>query len=243
MVIAKDEEDRIARCLTSVPWASERVVLLDDATTDATARVAARCGARVVRERWRGYVGQKNRALQLASEPWVLSLDADEWLDPVASEALRRALQAPSADGYAFARASRWLGHELRHGRWYPDRKVRVCRPSAARWVGHDVHDRLVVDGRVSDLPGDIGHVPYRNLWEHLATVDRYTAAAARNLHQRGARSAWYTPALHGSLHFVDSMTRRCAWRDGWPGVAVAGLGAAYAWLKWHRLRELQRDG
>jgi len=242
-VIAKNEEDRISRCLRSVPGAAERWVLLDDRTTDATARVARRCGARVVREPWRGYVAQKNRALELATTPWILSLDADEWLDATAHEALQDALANPGAtSGFVFARASRWLGHELRHGRWYPDRKLRVVRRGRARWMGVDPHDRLVVDGAVRRLAGNVRHVPYRHIWEHLATIDRYTATAARALHERGVESAWYSPALHASLHLVDSMTRCVAWRDGVPGVAVAILGAAYAGLKWQRLRDLGHD-
>ncbi len=241
-MIAKNEEDRIARCLASVPWATECVVLVDAATTDGTTRVARRAGARVVREPWRGHVAQKNRALELATAPWVLSLDADEWLSGAASHALQRALLDPgSSVGFAFSRASRWLGHELRHGHWYPDRKLRVCRRGRGRWVGDNPHDRLVVEGAVRRLDGDIRHVPYRHLWEHLATIDRYTATASESLHQRGVRSAWFSPALHASLHFVDSMTRKTAWRDGWPGVAVALLGTAYTGLKWQRLRERQR--
>ncbi|MEO0604680.1 MAG: glycosyltransferase family 2 protein [Myxococcota bacterium] len=241
-MIAKDEEDRIDRCLASVPWARERHVLLDAGTTDATARVARRVGAHVTREPWRGHVSQKNRALALATQPWILSLDADEWLDDVASDALRAALTNPGAtQGFRFSRASRWLGHPLRHGHWYPDRKLRVVRQGVGRWVGDDPHDRLVVDGPTRLLPGDIGHVPYRHIWEHLATIDRYTATAARSLHERGVRSAWFSPALHASLHFVDAVTRKRALFDGWPGLAVASLGAVYAGLKWQRLRELQR--
>lgn len=242
VVIAKNEEDRIARCLSSVPWATERLVVLDAATTDGTARVARRLGAHVVPTQWRGHVGQKNFALDCATQPWVLSLDADEWLTPTARHALRDALQAPQpADGFAFARASEWLGAVMRHGHWYPDRKVRVCRRGRGRWRGDNPHDQLVVEGRVRNLPGDIGHVPYRHIWEHLGTIDRYTTTAAHALQSRGVRAAWFSSALHASLHFVDAMTRRVAWRDGWRGFAVAGLGALYSGLKWQRLRALQR--
>ncbi|MEN0068169.1 MAG: glycosyltransferase family 2 protein [Myxococcota bacterium] len=242
-MIAKNEEDRIARCLCSVPEAAERWVLLDDRTHDATARVAARCGAQVVRAPWAGHVAQKNHALALATQPWVLSLDADEWLTSLARRSLASALaQADDrTQGFAFARASRWLGHDLRHGHWYPDRKVRVCRNGTGRWIGDNPHDHMVVDGPVARLAGDIGHIPYRHIWEHLATIDRYTATAAQSLHRRNVHAAWWSAATHATLHFVDAMTRKTAWRDGWPGVVVAALGAAYSGLKWQRLRRRQR--
>ena len=242
VVIAKNEADRIARCLRSVAWATERWVLLDASTTDATAAIATREGARVVRAPWRGHVAQKNLALTLATQPWALSLDADEWMTPEASHSLQLGLASPAdAVGFSFSRCSEWLGRPMRHGRWYPDRKLRVVRPSLARWVGDDPHDRLVVDGPVRALQGDIGHQPYRTVWEHLRTIDRYTAIHARALHARGTPCPWWKPPLHALAHGVDALLWRSAWRDGLDGVAVAGLGAIYSGLKWHRLRCLHR--
>ncbi|MBX2801362.1 MAG: glycosyltransferase family 2 protein [Myxococcales bacterium] len=243
VVIAKDEADRIGRCLRSVAWASERVVLVDASSQDATVEVARREGARVVVAPWAGHVAQKNHALSLAREPWVLSLDADEWLTERAGRSLRRALQDPGAAcGFAFARRSEWLGRPMGHGKWYPDRKLRVVRAGLGAWVGDDPHDLLQVEGPVHQLVGDIGHQPYRTIWEHLSTIDRYTRIHAEALARRGARARPWDPAAHAALHWVDAMLLKAAWRDGLDGLAVATLGAVYSGLKWHRLRVLQRE-
>ncbi|HHO52524.1 MAG TPA: glycosyltransferase family 2 protein [Deltaproteobacteria bacterium] len=243
VVIARNEGDRLARCLRSVPWASQALVVVDTSTTDDTAEIALREGARVIRAGWPGHVAQKNRALAEASTPWILSLDADEWLTPEAGASVQRALVDPGdAVGFSLPRCSRWLGRPLRHGRWYPDRKVRVARRGRARWVGDDPHDRMEVDGRVRPLQGDIGHQPYRTIWEHLSTIDRYTQIHAASMHQRGARSHRWDPPLHAALHFVDAMLLKSAWRDGVDGAAVALLGAVYSGLKWRRLRQLGRS-
>jgi len=212
-------------------------VLVDTGTVDDTAEVALRAGARVVHAAWPGHVAQKNRALAEAVRGWVLSLDADEWLTPEAWEQVRSAIATPAgAVGFSLPRCNHWLGTPLRHGRWYPDRKVRVVRRGAGRWVGDDPHDQLQVDGLVRPLPGDIAHVPYRSLGEHLRTIDRYTEIAARSLGDRGVRARLWDPPAHAALHWIDAVLFRSAWRDGVPGMAVATLGAAYSGLKWWRL-------
>ena len=243
VVIAKNEEDRLERCLRSVSFAAE-IVVLDSGSTDATADVARRCGARVVHTDWPGHVIQKNRALAEAQEPWVLSLDADEWLSPTAARSLQAALADPGeAAGFRFARCNEWLGTRIRHGRWYPDRKTRVVRRGQGTWVGDDPHDRLVVQGPVHDLEGDIEHVPYRDLEEHLETIDRYTRVAARTLHQRGVRARWWDRNLRPPLHFVDAYILRRGFLDGRAGWTLAVLGAGYVRKKWSRLAELERSG
>jgi len=241
VVIAMNEADRLGRCLDSVPMATEKLVV-DSGSTDATRAVARAHGARWIRADWPGHVAQKNRALRLARQPWVLSLDADEWLEASAQQAIHSVLASPPPDvsGCRLARCNRWMGRPIRHGRWYPDRKVRLVRRGAARWVGHDPHDQLEVQGRVVDLTGDIGHVPYRSFAEHLGTIDRYTATSARTLHAAGVRARRPDPAVRASLRFVDAYLLRRGFLDGPHGLALAALGAGYTALKWRRLWQLQ---
>jgi len=241
VVIAMNEADRLRRCLDSVPMAVEKLVL-DSGSVDHTRQIARACGARWIRADWPGHVAQKNRVLALASQPWVLSLDADEWLEPDAQAAVTHTLSAPRPGivGYRLCRCSHWQGRRIRHGRWYPDRKLRLVARGRGRWEGNDPHDQLVVDGSVADLQGDIGHVPYRSFREHLQTIDRYTATSAASLHAAGIRASRVDPILRPQLRFVDSYLLRAGFLDGAHGLALAGLGAAYTGLKWRRLWRLQ---
>lgn len=244
VVIAKNEADRIGRCLRSLQGDIEKIVLLDDSTRDNTEQVAKREGARVVVRPWEGHVAQKNAALALASRPLVLSLDADEWLSPQAAAeiseiAATAGRSQPEISGWSLPRCSRWLGREIRSGRWYPDRKLRLVRRGAARWVGDNPHDRLVCQGPVARLRSEILHEPYRTIWEHLSTIDRYTKIQAASLAARGVRGRPWDPVLRPPLHFVDALLLKAAWRDGIDGIAIAALGAAYVHLKWSRSRAL----
>jgi glycosyltransferase involved in cell wall biosynthesis len=228
-VIARDEEETISRCLDSVPGSVARVVVVDDRTTDGTARWAARAGANVLTRRFDTFAGQRNAALAACSTDWVLFLDADEHLSDGARDELT-APRDPGLAGLSFPFRTRWLGRTLVGGRLGRDRKVRAVRRGRGRWVG-TVHERLQLDGPVGALRHPIVHDPYRDWLEQVAAVDRYTAAQAAGLRprrpgERGVRAAW---------HFVDALGLRGGWRDGLDGVLVAGVGAASVWTKWTR--------
>ena len=217
VVLTRDEADRLGRCLASVAFAHERVVL-DCGSVDATESVARAHGARFVRADWPGFVAQRNRGLALATQPWVLFLDADEWLTDAAARSVTAELEAPrSAAGWRFARCNRWLGRPMRHGRWYPDRSVRCVRRGAGRWIGGRVHERLCCEGPVIDLAGDIGHEPYRDIAEHVRTIRRYSDLAAMDLRDAGRRARRRDRPGAGSTN--------------WSSAAGGGMvGAAWPW-------------
>lgn len=228
-VIARDEEDRIASCLASVPASAERVVVVDDRTRDGTARWAAAAGARVFLRRFDGFAAQRNAGLEACRGEWVLFLDADERL----SDAARAALDAPPvhAVGLSFPFRTTWLGTELRGGRMGRDRKPRAVRRGRGRWIG-TVHERLAVDGPVAALAAPILHTPYRDWWEHAQAVRAYAAARPPR-----RRPLPFEPGVRAGFHLFDALALRGGWRDGAAGVAVAGFGAASTWWTWSRSR------
>lgn len=241
VIIAKNEADRIGACLDSVAFAAERLVVVSD-STDATAGVARAHGATVVETDWPGFVAQKNRAMGLATQPWVLSLDADERLSVEAAEAVLRAVGGTGGpDGYRLRRRNLWLGRPLRHGRWYPDRKLRLVRAGHGRWVGEDPPDWLEVSGPIGDLDADIVHVPYRSIGEHLVASHGYATRHAAALHARGERASVAAVLGRPALRFVDGYLLRMGFLDGAAGFAVAGLGGLHAALKWGELWRLGR--
>lgn len=229
VIIARNEADRIVAAIESVAFADE-IIVLDSGSDDETVAVATAAGARVVRTDWPGFVAQKARAWAEAKGEWVLSIDADERVGTALRDEIREVLRAPTANGYSVPRRNVWLGHALRHGHWYPDRKVRLARQHSARWGGTDPHDVLVVSGPVSPLQNDLTHVPYRSLREHLDTIERYASIGARNgsLVDIAVRPVW---------HFFSGYILRLGFLDGVPGLMVACIGALGVLLKWSRAR------
>lgn len=242
VVIAQDESDRIADCLRSAEFCADRFVL-DGGSRDDTVAIARAAGARAEFRRFDGFVSQKSAALERALQPWVLSLDADERVSPRLAAEIRALFAAgePACDGYEFPRLSHHLGRWIRHGGWYPDRKLRLFRRGRGRIAGRDPHDRVEVDGRIGRLRGDLLHHPYRSLEQHLARMERYTTIAAAELHAAGRGAATLHWLLRPPLAFLRAYFLRAGFLDGGAGLRLAVLEARYQRLRFAKLRALRR--
>jgi glycosyltransferase involved in cell wall biosynthesis len=241
-VITLNEEDRIGDCLDSVAFADE-VLVVDSGSTDRTVAIARERGARVMVRDWPGYVAQKNFALDQVTTDWVLCLDADERVSPRLAEQIQRALAAAPAAlaGYRMPRKTFYLGRWIMHGGWYPDWKVRLVRRGRARWGGIDPHDRLEPEGPVGTLAGDLEHRTYRDIKDHLRTIDRFTSVAAGEAHARGRGGALAGMLFNAPAKFVKMYVLKAGFLDGQPGFIVAVLGSYYVFLKYAKLWELRR--
>jgi glycosyltransferase involved in cell wall biosynthesis len=241
-IITRDEEDRIGDCLASVAFADE-VLVVDSGSTDRTVAIARELGARVIVRDWPGYVAQKNFALEQATTDWVLCLDADERVSPRLAQQIRGAVDAaPAATaGYRMARKTFYLGRWIMHGGWYPDWKVRLVRRGRARWGGIDPHDRLEPEGQVGTLAGDLEHRTYRDIKDHLRTIDRFSSVAAGELHARGRGGALAGMLLNAPAKFLKMYVLKRGFLDGLPGFVVAVLGSYYVFLRYAKLWEMQQ--
>ena len=231
----------IERCLRSVAFA-DALVVVDSGSTDDTVKVAEACGARVVTTvDWPGFGAQKNRALALAESDWVLSLDADEWLETEAASEVRAAIARGDADAYELPRRSRFCGQVVRHCGWSPDYVCRLFRRGRARFSDDLVHERLIVDGRVARLKRPIDHDSIESWAEAEDKIRRYSQAAAQQMTARGRRGSRLRAALHGWSAFVKTLVLRAGILDGATGWQVARYNRHSTEAKWRRLAELTR--
>ncbi|HEX9611903.1 MAG TPA: glycosyltransferase family 2 protein [Gemmatimonadales bacterium] len=240
-VIAMDEEDRIADCLASLDFCDE-IVVVDSHSRDKTREVAARVGARVIERDWPGHVAQKEYAVRAAQHDWVLCLDADERVPPALQDEIGRLRDAgfPRHAGWRARRLSSYLGHWMRFGAWYPDWNLRLFDRRRGRWTGDDPHDRVEVEGTTGRLRGRLLHHPYRNLAEHLRTIDRYTTVMAEGMHARGRRAGWGDLAFRPAGRFIKAYLLKLGFLEGWRGLLQACLAAHYGGLKYAKLLVLQ---
>ncbi len=235
VIIARNEVDRIGDAIRSVAFAQE-VVVLDSGSEDGTVELAKSLGARVIVTDWPGFVAQKQRAWDEARGDWVLCLDADERVSPALRAEILELLPDASADGYSMPRRNLYLGVPLRGGHWWPDRRIRLARKKCGRWGGIDPHDHLEVAGTVRPLHGELLHHPYRDLAEHLRTVDRYSAIAAREALRRGQKAGVWNCYLRPVARVFGEFFWKGGWRDGALGLLLALIAGAYVGIKWARV-------
>jgi glycosyltransferase involved in cell wall biosynthesis len=229
----------MARAIRSLSCADE-IVIVDSGSSDDTREIAASLGARVLTHPWEGFAAQKNFATQQARHDWILSLDADEELNPDAQAAVRNwKTSDPVASAYRFARRARYLGRWILHSGWYPDYKIRLFDRRRGLWVGPFVHESVVVSGRPETLPGEILHYTCDTLEEHRQRIEFYTDLAAREMFERGQRPGVISRLLGPPWVFLDTYLRRLGVLDGVPGFLIAWMAARYVNRKHAKLAGL----
>ncbi|HZI84235.1 MAG TPA: glycosyltransferase family 2 protein [Casimicrobiaceae bacterium] len=242
VVVAHDAGRELAECLASAPFASEMIVV-DSGSRDDTVETARRSGARVVVQPWLGYGPQKNFALEQASHDWVLCLDCDERLSAELQAAIGEAMRAPRHAAYAMARRNRFLGRWLAHGEGYPDWNVRLFDRRRARWSDDVVHERVLVDGPVGRLRGDLLHASAESLDGYLAKQNRYTTLQAEAMYARGERSSSLRLVLSPLARFLRFYVLRAGFLDGSAGLVHIAIGSFASFCKHAKLRALERAG
>jgi glycosyltransferase involved in cell wall biosynthesis len=239
-VITRDEAADVGGALQSVVWADE-IVVVDSQSTDETVAIARQYTDRVIARAWPGYVGQKNYAASMASHDWILSLDADERVTPELAAEIRTLLAHPPAhDAFRIPRVTWHLGRWIRTTDWYPDYQTRLYDRRVAQWTGRYVHEEVTVRGAVGRLTGELQHYAYRDITDHLETIDRYTTYSARQMHESGRRAGLLQIAGHPPLAFLRNYIARRGIQDGVPGFIVSALNAYYVLLKFAKLWQLE---
>jgi (heptosyl)LPS beta-1,4-glucosyltransferase len=240
-VITKNEAADLGAALASVAWADE-IVVVDSQSTDDTVAIAREHTDRVVVREWHGYADQKNYAASLASHDWILSVDADERVTPeLAAEIGSLMAGAPREAAFRIPRVTWHLGRWIRTTDWYPDHQLRLYDRRLAQWTGKYVHEAVRVRGDTGRLRGELQHYAYRDVADHLETIDRYTTYAANEMHEAGRRAGFVDIAVHPPLAFLRNYIVRGGFRDGQTGFIISRLNAYYVFLKFAKLWEIDR--
>lgn len=238
-IITFNEERNIARAMESLRCCDE-VIVVDSGSTDRTAEIASRLGAKVMESPWPGYAQQKNLAAERASHDWILSIDADEAL----SEALEGEIwqikkNGPKYDAYTVPRLAQYMGRWILHSGWYPDRKIRLYDRRKAKWVGDFVHESVEVNGRLGHLQSDLLHFTCDSFAEHLKTMDRYTTLAAEQIVSQGKEVGSKHLLLDPAWTFFRTYFLQRGFQDGLEGLTIAYMAALYNFVKYAKARNM----
>jgi len=240
-IISGPEARRIGRALESVAgWAAEIILVLNQDVADGTDEIAAQRGARVFREPWKGFVGQKNSAAQKASQPWLLNLDADEVVTPELAAEIASTVASPSTPhaAYDFPRCTLYCGRWIRHGDWYPDHVLRLWRSGSAQWAGEEPHARLVVNGTIGRLRSDLHHFTNDNIAAHIRKIIPYSDDFVRARSGKVRSAGFAGLAFRPLWRFFRAYFLRLGFLDGWQGYYIAWVSAFSVVTKYARLLE-----
>jgi len=237
IIIAKNNEATIGRCLESVAWADE-IVVVDSGSTDRTLDICREFTNKVYQPAdWPGHGPQKNRALDLATGDWVFSLDSDEWITPDVRSELEAAMTAPGDKAAFFMpRRSSFCGRFMRHSGWWPDYVTRLWRRGAARFSEDHIHDRVIVDGKRGRLKQPILHEAVTDLDQMLVKINMYSSTSAAMFHKEGRRASVFTALLHGWWAFVRTYFLRAGFLDGREGFMLAVINAENSYYRYLKL-------
>lgn len=239
-IIARDEAAHLGACLDTLSWADDRLVVLDDRTADDSASIARSKGARVVERRFRTFPIQRNAALDLATTPWILFVDADERVTPSLAAEVRRAIVSPGEPapaGYWIPRRNFIWGGWIRHGGWYPDYQLRLLNVGRARYdEQRDVHELVRLAGEDAYLSEALIHYNYDRLDQFFAKQRFYTSLEAERLARAGQRARPRNFALQPIRELRRRFVELEGWRDGWRGLLLATLLAWYTGVTYAKL-------
>lgn len=244
VIIAFNEEANIRRCLESVKWADE-IVLVDSASTDQTLEIAGEYGVIVHRPDWRGFGPAKREGVAKANGDWILSIDADEEVTPELAKEIRAAVEAEAGlSGFAMPRRTQFLGRWIYHCGWYPDPVLRLFRKADGNFDEAPVHERVVLKGSVGRLKYDLLHYSYPTLDSYFTKFNRYTTLAAEAAFERGRRAGAWDITVRPLACFLKHYFLKRGFLDGLEGLIISVLSSCHVLTKYAKLRDLaRRDG
>jgi glycosyltransferase involved in cell wall biosynthesis len=240
-IITFNEENNIRRTLDSVKWADE-IVVVDSGSTDRTLEICREYTGNVIHQDWQGFSVQKNFALDRTTGDWVLSLDADEPIEPGLAEEIRRIISSSSAhDGYSIPRKTYFLGKQIRHGGWYPDYNLRLFQKGKGRFEERAVHEAIKVKGTVGRTNHAIQHYAYPDLASYLSSINKYSSLAVAVMTEQGIsgfKTGWVNIVLRPIGTFLFKYVLRRGFLDGKHGLVLNLFHSWYVFAKYAKAWE-----
>lgn len=240
VIITYNAAGQLDSCLSSLPPVEE-ILVMDSGSTDETHSIAEKHSARFVHQDWLGYGAQKQAAVDMATNDWVLCIDADEWLSDRLKASIMQAMQKPDHTAYAFPRCNRFMGRWLRHGEGYPDISLRLFDRRHARWSDDPIHEKVEASGTIGQLQGDLMHESASSLEDYLAKQNRYTTLQAEQMYERGKQAGAGKLIFNPLFRFVKFYCFRLGFLDGLPGLVHISIGCFNTFTKYTKLIDMQR--
>ena len=242
-IVCCNEERQIRRCLESVSWCDE-IIIVDSGSSDQTLPICREFTTKITHKNWQGYVKQKRFALEQCSCDWVLNVDADEEVSTELKDEILEILakdKKPGANpinGFFLNRVVFFLDRWWRKGGWHPEYRLRLCRRSATTWGGEDPHEKASVTGATARCRSELHHYSFTDLSDYVRRMNTLSSNATQTLLNRGKRPSITAIILRPWARFFKFYISRKGYREGTAGFVVAVVEGMSVFLKYAKVWE-----
>ena len=246
VIITFNEEKNIARCLESLQGIVDEIVVVDSFSKDKTQEICENYSVKFVQHAFEGHIEQKNWAITQTSNPYILSLDADEALDSNLQSSILKIKENWTHDGYSMNRLTNYCGKWIHHCGWYPDTKLRLWDSRKGKWGGDNPHDKFELNDKnspIKRLDGDILHYSYYTLEDHFKQVTYFTDILANAQYKKGKKAPIIILMLSPVVKFIKDYFIKKGFLDGKEGFTICRISAYATFLKYKKLRNLIHKG
>lgn len=241
VIVTKEEEKNIEDALRSVQD-FEDIVVVDAFSEDRTVEICKRYTDRVYQHQWMGYAKQKQMAVDLAKNEWVLILDADERVTPELKAEIEEKIRNTSLDGFYIPRKSFFLGRWIKHSGWSPDYTLRLFKKDVSYVEPREVHEKVIVKGSVGYLKNPLLHYTYRSISEYIKKMENYSTLSVKDILNKNPNSSFLflisKILLNPTFTFLNMFFVRQGFRDGLHGFILAVFYSFYTFLKYVKVWE-----
>jgi glycosyltransferase involved in cell wall biosynthesis len=240
-IITLNEEKNLERCLRSLTRIADEIVIVDSLSTDNTTTIAQQFNVKIVTHSFAGFVEQKNIATDNCTNDWVLSIDADEVVSPELEQNIISIKNNPQHSAYTMARLTNYCGKWIKHGGWYPDRKLRLFNKTAGRWTGDMVHEKWQLHDRtktIGKLNGNLLHYSFHCISDHIKKIEKYTEMSARAAAERGKTCSIVKIIVVPQWNFFVNYILRLGFLDGYYGLLVCKFTSHESQVKYAKTRQ-----
>lgn len=242
LILTKNEEQNITRCISSVSFADE-VIVVDSGSEDNTCKMAEALGAKVYHHDMAdgGFAGQRNFALECTKADWVLYLDADEEITPALAMEIQQHIQKEPQQVATMKRISVVMEQMMYHGVYRPDFSTRLYPRTKVRWEGL-VHEHSITELPIIRLKAPMHHYCITSWDQYWVKFDRYTTMVAEKMHENGKKTNGVAMHLHAIFAFIQMYVLKLGFLDGALGYTLCKNHYSYTLTKYKKLRDLQTN-
>jgi len=244
VIITFNEEKNIGRCLQSLEGIADEIIVVDSYSTDQTQEICRSFNVKFLQHPFEGHIQQKNYALEQATYPYVLSLDADEALSEKLKASILEVKNNWTYDAYKFKRLTNYCGKWIRYAGWYPDIKLRLWKREKGNWGGTNPHDKVIVGKNVpvGFLRGDLLHYSYYSISQHVAQINYFSNIAAQEAFNKGKKASFFKLVVGPWFTFIKKYFFQSGYKGGWEGFTICINSSFENFLKYIKLKELHTN-